>query len=465
MSISSAQEEALQPTSVVDSLTHYVTCGDPQAFTKLVEEYQGMVLSTCRSVLGWGPDAEDAAQEAFIKLARHAASIQRHPGAWLHAVARTTALDVLSRRQRERRLGGNQLDSEAVQAVAPEGVDAEGTRILHESVQALPVADREVLIAYFWQGRTQDEIASGSGISQVAVKKRLDRILHDLGRRLRSRGLGAAALAMLVVRIQAEEVPITLAERLATLDPGPLWQPVAKPLLSLIGIKAIGVVIALAGIGLSAWMLHTSSGATPLAYTAAAPLPVTKAPTPEEVFPTVPIVPVVVASGLPAIWNADEGLSVEETAEPGPQGDPVKVLRLESKGFDSRILEVPTPDLAESFVLEYDFRFEVGWCPSHGLSPGVRSDVAAKAAAKRLTPKDNNLIDDDQSVGVWRHMRMEVVRDLPQGQMRITSDISGASDGGWMIASTHLAPCLLLRVTNCRVLLANWRITPKISGL
>lgn len=467
MSVSIALEEAVQPQLVADPLTHYAHNGDPQAFTALVQEHQSMVLSTCRAVLGWGPDAEDATQETFIKLARYAGSIQRHPGAWLHAVARTTALDILAKRQRERRLGGELLDDQAVQS-APVEEDADGKRILHESVQDLPPADREVVLAYYWQGRTQDEIALRSGVSQVAVKKRLDRILDHLGRRLRSRGLGAAALALLLGRMQAEEFPVSMAERLAALDPKQLWQPASKPLLGLAGIKAAALVLALAGIGIVGWQLAAPGPqvAAPVAsVVTAAPAPAPPPVSPTDAFPAPPARTEVIPTGLPGAWKATDGLVVVTGEASGPQGDPVPVLRLESEGFDPRVLAVEVSDLPPSFVLEYDYRLEEVWCPFAGLTPGIRSDQAAQRLAKPLSSPDPEKLATTRSAGVWHRLRMEVVRDPALGQMRIASSFAGIDAGSWMIPSLVLEPRIPLRVMNCRVVLANWRITPITTKL
>jgi hypothetical protein len=41
--------------------------GDPQAFTHIVEEYQRPVYNLCHRMLGNAQDAEDAAQESFLK--------------------------------------------------------------------------------------------------------------------------------------------------------------------------------------------------------------------------------------------------------------------------------------------------------------------------------------------------------------------------------------------------------------
>jgi len=51
--------------------------GDAQAFTLIVERYQGMVYSVAFNVLGNHTDAEDAAQEAFLRCYRKLPQFRR----------------------------------------------------------------------------------------------------------------------------------------------------------------------------------------------------------------------------------------------------------------------------------------------------------------------------------------------------------------------------------------------------
>ena len=78
--------------------------GDDEAFAEVVRRHGPLVYGLCQRVLRNQADAEDAAQAAFLALARQAKEKRtiRSTGAWLHRVAHNLALKVLrSRKVRE----------------------------------------------------------------------------------------------------------------------------------------------------------------------------------------------------------------------------------------------------------------------------------------------------------------------------------------------------------------------------
>jgi RNA polymerase sigma factor (sigma-70 family) len=81
------------------ALAAFASKGDPAAFAMLTQRYQRMVLATCARVTRSQADAEDAAQETFLKLARKAGEIHGSAAAWLHAAAMGTSLDLLRRKR------------------------------------------------------------------------------------------------------------------------------------------------------------------------------------------------------------------------------------------------------------------------------------------------------------------------------------------------------------------------------
>ena len=77
--------------------------GDVDAFTLIVERYQGMVYSVAYNVLGNHTDAEDAAQEAFLRCYRKLPQYRSEAtfSTWLFRLALTASVDY-QRRERRR---------------------------------------------------------------------------------------------------------------------------------------------------------------------------------------------------------------------------------------------------------------------------------------------------------------------------------------------------------------------------
>ncbi len=70
-----------------DPLRRYVLSADPEAFRELLTAYRPMVMGVCRRVLGDQATAEDAAQETFMQLSRHAYTIRSNVGSWHYTCA------------------------------------------------------------------------------------------------------------------------------------------------------------------------------------------------------------------------------------------------------------------------------------------------------------------------------------------------------------------------------------------
>lgn len=146
--------------------------GDVDAFTRLVERFQGTLLRHARMLLlnrGSAGTADDAVQEVFLKLARNPpdpddVSIQL--GAWLHRVTRNRCLDMLRsdtrRRDREVDVGTPETDSPLDPALA--AVDANDTRgAVERTLKKLPDDQREAVTLRLLEERSYAEIASITG--------------------------------------------------------------------------------------------------------------------------------------------------------------------------------------------------------------------------------------------------------------------------------------------------------------
>ena len=127
-----------------------------------------LALREARIVLGPGPDAEDAAQEAAMRAWRRRATCRDAPGAWIRAIARNEALRTVGRRRDEQPLEA----VGEVQGPAPAGVDSPDVLA---AVGALEQSDRLLLLLRYWADLTQPEVARATALPEGTVKIRLHR--------------------------------------------------------------------------------------------------------------------------------------------------------------------------------------------------------------------------------------------------------------------------------------------------
>jgi RNA polymerase sigma factor (sigma-70 family) len=167
-------------------------------------------------VLGDEHEAEDAAQAAFLVLARRAGSFRRGGdlAGWLHGIALRTALEV----RRSRTVRRRREEEAATMAVReePGGADlterAEALGRLDAEVARLPALERQAVVLRYLEDRPQEEAARLAGCPTGTLSRRAADGLARLRERLARRGtpLGAVALAGLFTAQASGTVPATL---------------------------------------------------------------------------------------------------------------------------------------------------------------------------------------------------------------------------------------------------------------
>jgi RNA polymerase sigma factor (sigma-70 family) len=170
----------------------YASAGDPRDFEALVATYQSMVIATCRRVLGTHADAEDACQETFLKLARHAGGIRSNLGAWLHTCARQTSIDLLRRgaaRDRAEAAVVGMSNATTGHGTVEEKAWHEVRPVLDAALEELDESDRELIVTRFLMGRPQTEMAASAGITAGSMHRRIDKALDRLREKLKHSGL------------------------------------------------------------------------------------------------------------------------------------------------------------------------------------------------------------------------------------------------------------------------------------
>jgi len=159
--------------------------GDDIAFGNLVEAYQVPVYNLCYRMLGTPGDAEDAAQETFLKAYRHLKRYdpKRSFTNWLLSIASHHCID----RLRRRRIKWLSLEGEEVGPLAEQGLSPEGSAVAGEQqasikalLEELSPTDRSAVVLKYWYDMSYEEIAETLSLTQSAVKSRLHRARREL---------------------------------------------------------------------------------------------------------------------------------------------------------------------------------------------------------------------------------------------------------------------------------------------
>lgn len=169
--------------------------------------YQDLVFSSAARITGNDAQAEDIAQETFIKayenfeMLRSSAS----PGGWLRTVARNLALNHAMRYRRRWRFFSEMHDQDeeasdfessiAGQEVASEGASSsERSAFIEAALRALPEHQRLPLVLFHFEEMPYEEIAQHLRISLAKVKVDIHRARAALARQLARVGITAEEL-------------------------------------------------------------------------------------------------------------------------------------------------------------------------------------------------------------------------------------------------------------------------------
>ncbi len=165
-----------------EELLARIARGDQDAVRAMVARKLPRLLALAGRMLGDKGDAEDVAQEAFVRIWRAAPrwrSGEAKFDTWLHRVA----LNLCTDRQRRRR--------ETTMADPPEQVDRgpapdrnlhdkDAQRLVGGALKALPDRQREAIVLHYYQELSNIDAAEAMGISVEALESLLSRARRAL---------------------------------------------------------------------------------------------------------------------------------------------------------------------------------------------------------------------------------------------------------------------------------------------
>lgn len=166
--------------------------GDAGAFDRLVVRHQDRVFNLCFRFLGDVHEADDLAQDVFIKAftALHAFRFESAFSTWLYRIAVNTCRNRIKSLAYRFKKTAHSLHSEKGNihgALSDESASPgaalerkERSRRVQQAVDALPGDKKTVLILRDFEGLTYEEIAALTGLKPGTVKSRLARARQQL---------------------------------------------------------------------------------------------------------------------------------------------------------------------------------------------------------------------------------------------------------------------------------------------
>ncbi len=166
--------------------------GEEAAFGELTQRHLSGVYSFALRLVGDTAAAEDIAQETFVKVWNSLKKYNSESSkfkTWMLRIARNTAIDYLRKKKHvplsyfENDAGSNVLAETVAseEALAPELLEKlDDARELRETLEKLSSKNREILLLYYSNNATFEEIAAVLGEPTNTVKSRHRRALNAL---------------------------------------------------------------------------------------------------------------------------------------------------------------------------------------------------------------------------------------------------------------------------------------------
>jgi RNA polymerase sigma factor (sigma-70 family) len=183
-----------QRLDVTDDVRHsellVIRCqlGERAAFDELIEQWHARLWQYARRLTGSDETADDVVQDVWLRVLRSIGRLR--DGAklrpWLFGIARRVLMDRL--RERYSAPIESPLDLANLAASAPADVTPGDIEVMEDEIERLPVIDREVVVLFYFDGLSLNEIADIAGVPIGTVKSRLHRARRTLRQHLIAQG-------------------------------------------------------------------------------------------------------------------------------------------------------------------------------------------------------------------------------------------------------------------------------------
>lgn len=175
------------------ALIEKALAGDQEAFCGFVRAYQAPVYNLAYRMLGTPMEAEEAAQETFLRVYRRLGTYdpQQKLSSWVLSIASHYCIDRLRRRRIKwlplDAVPAPQADPASDAAPEPGLLERERQEEMQEMLALLPEGYRLVIVLRYWHDLSYEEMAQILGTTESAIKSRLHRAREKLAECLAQR--------------------------------------------------------------------------------------------------------------------------------------------------------------------------------------------------------------------------------------------------------------------------------------
>jgi len=190
-----------------------VVAGDRDAYRVLMERHLPAVLRVTLRITGNSVDAEEAAQEAFLRAYNKLPEFRQDAafGTWVYRIGMNCALNLVERRTRDLAWNAVPLDGEVgtvpvavSERPTPEGelLDREATSQRERAMRVLTPMERTAFVLRHMEDQPMAVISEALGVPVNAAKQAVFRAVAKLRRELGPGRAGSRAVGVAMVRPQ-----------------------------------------------------------------------------------------------------------------------------------------------------------------------------------------------------------------------------------------------------------------------
>ena len=181
--------------TVQENIITRIIRGDDHAFETLVDDFKDMVYNVCLNFLGNRQEAEEVAQDVFLRVFQNSSSFRQDASLkrWIYRIAITTSLEALRTKKRKKRwsifVSLNEKTEQDYDRIyfdhsGIENADKENADKLHQAIRQLSENQQTAFTMHHIEGLSYQEISEIMNNTISAVESLIFRAKRNLRKKL-----------------------------------------------------------------------------------------------------------------------------------------------------------------------------------------------------------------------------------------------------------------------------------------